>query len=169
MPRNVVVLLTGLLFAGAAWAQPVDFAGTELRLGTDKTSVLATLSNRFEVVPGLDGYSVFRGQDGDRLGEPLGVVRFDGGRLAQVQRRIGSFEGEAAARTVRRLIAAFAEAPAGKDPHAIQTRSGGSSNATTSRVVFNLPDRQIVIDVYDPTDPDAPASAEVAEHFRLND
>lgn len=168
MSRIVIAVLC-MLSAGVAGAQAVELGGAEVRLGTDKSNALAALSSRFEIVPGLDGYTLFRGREGERLGEPVGTLRFSDGRLTQVQRLLGSFYGEAAARTLRRMIAAFESAPEGDNPHLIETRSGSSGKGLSSRVVFNLPDRQIVISLYQPNDRSAPETAEVSEHFRLQE
>lgn len=165
--KRILLALVCLLAAGTAGAQTITLDDAEVRLGTDKSNTLAAVSTELKVVPGLDGYTLFRPGDGEQLGEPVGTLRFSDGRLTQVQRALGSFHGQSAARALQRLITAFQSAPDGENPDAIQTESTDAAKGVHSRVVFNLPDRQIVVSLFQPKDAGAPATAELSEHFRL--
>lgn len=166
MSRLIIAALCLFLTAGAT-AKTIELGDTQVRLGADKANTLSAVSFRFEVVPGLGGYTLFRNGDGERLGAPVGTLHFVDGRLVRVERLLGVLHGEDVAATIQRMIAAFRAAlPAGNAT--IQTGSTTTNTGVSSRVSFTLPERQIVIRLYQPNDADVPAAAEISEHFQLH-
>lgn len=164
---RIVIAVLCLLVAATAAARSIQLGPTQVWLGADKSTALASASVGLEVVPGLSGYTLFRDVPGERLGPPVGSLHFAGGRLVRVERMLGVLHGRAVAQTLKRMIAAFRSATEGAGAGTIETSRSVTKSGVNSRVVFNLPDRQIVISLYQPNDADVPATAEVSAHFSL--